>query len=153
MQDLVAEAFKEGARCAYDKCSCQESSNVRSLPEYYDLKTCSACSIVSYCSKQAQKKDWPRHKKVCSYFCPFKQMAGELDTRQKLALDNISSELPSIADEYRKKYPGVIALQGALQQTLHLFIQGAIEATRKMVSSNLQWLKETDDDGKGMLKR
>ena len=148
MQDFV---FNEDARCYYDKCSCQESSNVRSVPQY---KPCSACGIVSYCSKLAQTKDWPRHKKVCSHFRPFKHMAGDLLIRQKLPLNNISLELPSIADEYRKKYPGVIALQGALYATpLDLFIRGAVQTTRKMVSSNLRRLAETDDDRRGMLKR
>ena len=27
---------------------------------------CSRCKMVSYCSKECQKKDWKRHKKSCN---------------------------------------------------------------------------------------
>jgi hypothetical protein len=30
-----------------------------------DLKLCSRCKIVSYCSRECQMKDWPDHKKHC----------------------------------------------------------------------------------------
>ena len=138
LAEIIASLNFKGARCAYDKCSCQ-SSNLRSS------KTCSACGIVSYCSKEIQIKDWPRHKKVCSGFRPFKHMVGDLAIPQKLALDNISLGLPSIEDEYRKKYPEAL---------LHcLFIQGGLQATREMVSSNLRMLNKTSDgDREDMLK-
>jgi len=29
------------------------------------LRVCSACGIVSYCSKECQVKDWPQHKLLC----------------------------------------------------------------------------------------
>lgn len=30
-----------------------------------DLKMCSRCKVVSYCSRECQVKDWPAHKKMC----------------------------------------------------------------------------------------
>jgi MYND finger len=32
-----------------------------------DLKRCQTCSLVMYCSKECQKKDWKRHKLDCAH--------------------------------------------------------------------------------------
>ncbi|KAI9016881.1 hypothetical protein DFJ74DRAFT_678681 [Hyaloraphidium curvatum] len=34
-------------------------------PEYGAYKKCSRCKLVSYCSKECQRKDWAEHKTVC----------------------------------------------------------------------------------------
>ena len=80
------------ATCSYGKCSCHRRSDAQVASS---MKTCSKCGIVSYCSKQAQVKDWPRHKEVCYGFSPFKKMASELSIGQKHSLNNITFELPS----------------------------------------------------------
>ena len=98
---------------------------------------------MSYCSKQAQAKD----KTLCCGFRPFKEIAGELSIGQKLSLNKITFELPSIEVEYRKKYPGAYLH--------HLYIQGGLHATQEMVTSNLRMLNEDVDNDlkKSMLKR
>ena len=130
--------------CAYEKCSCHDRSNAQVASP---TKTCSACGIVSYCSKQTQLKDWPRHKKLCSGFRPFKEMAGELSTCHKLALNNITFELPSIEHEYRKRY------SGGYNKLHYLYIQRGLQATQDMVTSNLCMLNREDNDKGNMLKR
>lgn len=136
--------FNMQATCSYGKCSCHGRSDAQVASS---MKTCSKCGIVSYCSKQAQVEDWPCHKKLCSGFRPFKEMAGELSTCQKHSLNKITFELPSIEDEYRKRYPGA--------KLHYLYIQGGLHATQEMVTSNLRMLnEEVDNDLKNnMLKR
>ncbi|EPQ50604.1 hypothetical protein GLOTRDRAFT_118283 [Gloeophyllum trabeum ATCC 11539] len=46
--------------CAY----CKED-NTADIRESTVLNRCSGCKLTRYCGVQCQKKDWPRHKKVC----------------------------------------------------------------------------------------
>jgi hypothetical protein len=41
------------------------------------LKKCGRCEGVSYCSKECQMDDWPRHKEVCKVSCKDKGGRGE----------------------------------------------------------------------------
>lgn len=62
------------------KCSNKYSRLVSAIPEFEakslctvcedavprdKMKFCGACRNKSYCSRECQKKDWPRHKLVC----------------------------------------------------------------------------------------
>jgi hypothetical protein len=44
-----------------DHCYCGKEGN---------LKWCGKCKTTKYCSKECQKKDWPRHKLHCEYSDP-----------------------------------------------------------------------------------
>ena len=37
----------------------------KTFPEVAELKTCKACRVMHYCSKECQRADWPRHKMMC----------------------------------------------------------------------------------------
>jgi hypothetical protein len=37
----------------------------KGVPEVAELKTCKACRLTHYCSKECQRADWPRHKMMC----------------------------------------------------------------------------------------
>jgi hypothetical protein len=42
------------------------------------LQRCSKCLVVSYCSKECQRKDWPNHKKVCKNLAIFRKDKEQL---------------------------------------------------------------------------
>lgn len=41
-----------------------------------NLKRCSSCGMISYCSEEHQKKDWPSHKQFCKVLCQIKEEWG-----------------------------------------------------------------------------
>ncbi|XP_043466974.1 uncharacterized protein LOC122501514 [Leptopilina heterotoma] len=41
--------------------------------EKVNLKKCSACYMISYCSKEHQKQDWMNHKEFCKVLCLIKE--------------------------------------------------------------------------------
>ncbi|XP_043466799.1 uncharacterized protein LOC122501422 [Leptopilina heterotoma] len=45
----------------------------RCYGENVDLKRCGACNMISYCSKEHQKQDWPNHKQFCRVLCQIKK--------------------------------------------------------------------------------
>ncbi|XP_043466784.1 uncharacterized protein LOC122501412 [Leptopilina heterotoma] len=45
----------------------------RCFGEKVNLKRCSACNMISYCSKEHQKQDWPNHKQFCRVLCQIKK--------------------------------------------------------------------------------
>jgi hypothetical protein len=50
----------------------------RKLPSEEDLRYCSMCRVVQYCSRECQKRDWPTHKKLC------KTLAASRKDKEKL---------------------------------------------------------------------
>ncbi|KAF9074767.1 hypothetical protein BDP27DRAFT_1316810 [Rhodocollybia butyracea] len=38
----------------------------RCLPADINLRTCSACTMMRYCSEECQDNDWPKHRQICS---------------------------------------------------------------------------------------
>jgi len=130
MQSLIQMMGKlsaPGIKCSFPNCSCHSGSD-----SIISLKACAACDIVGYCCKQSQTSDWRRHKKMCIGFRHFKDEANLLNNQQKSALNSISLELPSIAEEYLGKYGSGIHI---LMHTS--YIDSALKATRDMVYNNI----------------
>lgn len=130
--------------CSFKACKCRDkdTQRVESIP----LKQCSACGITAYCSKEAQKRDWARHKHVCSKLRPYKDFIMN-HPDMKSSLDSISFEMPNIVEEYKKVYP-------SLHLFHYLFIETALQATRDMLKENLEMMSiENDPDPQNLLKR
>ena len=51
------------AQCAFVACPCHAG---RGIPV---LKRCTGCNSIWYCSREAQRADWARHKKECRPEC------------------------------------------------------------------------------------
>jgi len=64
-RDTIAMSCSEECKKTYTEFY---SSGICKTCENYssDLSKCSRCKNVNYCSVNCQKKDWKRHKKVCS---------------------------------------------------------------------------------------
>jgi len=90
-------------------------------------------------------KDWPRHKKPCTGFRPFKAHAAKLKFQQKQALNEITSKVPPLEIEYRKKYPG--------DTVHHLFIASGRMMTEEMMATNLGMLVKADENCGDFAKR
>jgi hypothetical protein len=52
-------------RCAFLACRCRSSGGVAAAAPPPALKRCSRCHEAYYCSKEAQRADWARHKAEC----------------------------------------------------------------------------------------
>lgn len=63
----------------------------RCFGEKVKLKWCGACKVISYCSVEHQKRDWPKHKEFCNILC---QMKKELE------VNNIFESFKEPAEEF-----------------------------------------------------
>ncbi|XP_043466843.1 uncharacterized protein LOC122501449 [Leptopilina heterotoma] len=64
----------------------------RCFGEKVNLKRCSACDMISYCSKEHQKEDWPSHKQFCKVLCQMKK---------DYKVDNLFESLKANTEEER----------------------------------------------------
>lgn len=136
MEDSAENSFSsmklKERTCAYGACICHESGGAVD-------KTCSACGIVSYCSKEAQVTDWTSHKILCKGLRQFRHVAKDLSIEQKQSINRIDLALPTIDIEYERRYP-----HSPLQH--RLYIHSALQATKRMVESNVTMLHKDEED-------
>ena len=45
---------------------------------FSDIKKCSACNMIYYCSISCQRKDWPKHKLKCKDDAKFRENFGKM---------------------------------------------------------------------------
>lgn len=143
---MMAQIESSQAVCSNPNCHSHNLSIVDQRKN--DLKACAACGVVSYCSKECQKRDWGRHKKICISFRPVKVHVSKLQVTNRSVLNSMSLDLPSIADEYQRRFSPV-----GINMMHQMFSQGGLEATRDMVSNSIRNLMAEDDDASNMLKR
>lgn len=92
--------------CAWHECSKET-----------DLSACAPCEAVSYCSKEHQKADWPRHKAECpkkkdEYNKYLKKVAQELLLMQ-VDVSNHTLQTDSAREEFDTEREKEIRLQSA----------------------------------------
>ena len=139
---ILSQLEINGDQCAFPSCVCHDRPNETSNNS---MKSCSACGVAFYCSKESQKSDWRRHKKICIDLRPFRAQSSKLDTAQKSCLNSMTLELPPIEEEYQEKRPCLGS---------YMFLTQALYATRNMVLSNLRNLLLDDNENTGnILKR
>lgn len=80
---VTDEEFYFPNMCHVCRCFGEKSPN---------LKRCSACGLISYCSKEHQLKNWPSHKQFCKAITQLKK---------KLNVDNIFYKLKQQVRKYR----------------------------------------------------
>lgn len=109
---LIAEAHRRGHAADTQTeiapmCTCcgmKPEDQINRETPLSQLKFCSRCKSVQYCSKDCQTKHWPEHKKVC------KQMAAQRKAREEAERMMQESETQkrifALADEYPDDLPG-----------------------------------------------
>ncbi|XP_043466814.1 uncharacterized protein LOC122501429 [Leptopilina heterotoma] len=70
MLDQLHESEESKAKAVYFTNMCHIC---HCYGEKVKLKRCSACDMISYCSKEHQKEDWPSHKQFCKVLCQMKK--------------------------------------------------------------------------------
>jgi len=60
------ELYREIKKC---QVRCSKCDHCNQITKRKDLKTCSRCKCIYYCSKECQALDWPRHKEFCKGIC------------------------------------------------------------------------------------
>ncbi|KLO17128.1 hypothetical protein SCHPADRAFT_926067 [Schizopora paradoxa] len=57
---VILELFDNDHGIERGSCACCQQ-----MSERKEFKQCSGCGIILYCSKACQRRDWPRHRKMC----------------------------------------------------------------------------------------
>lgn len=131
--------------------SATESCANRNCDVCDNIKACAACGLISYCCKEHQSTDWPRHKVICKALRPLKLQVAGLNLQLKQVLDRSASEiivLPSIDEDCASKYRG----DGVAKAQL-MWVQGGLTEVKKMLKTNISNLLKTDSSQQSLLKR
>lgn len=71
-----------------------------------NLKRCGACAMISYCCKEHQTKDWPKHKQFCKAICKIKN-----DFKVDSVFQSIKGTFSKISlDSWEKYYVGELIM-------------------------------------------
>lgn len=79
------------------RCEVEGCEKANELKDSKLLK-CASCSLVMYCCKEHQKKDWPRHKKECKKLKQLGLWGCIFDPAIELARFPLGTQVPGIAD-------------------------------------------------------
>jgi radical SAM protein with 4Fe4S-binding SPASM domain len=66
MGDVAEEEFRRDLKC--EKCGKKE-----------DIKRCAKCKMLAYCSRDCQKSDWKKNKRICPQLVALREWAEEGD--------------------------------------------------------------------------
>ncbi|XP_043466813.1 uncharacterized protein LOC122501428 [Leptopilina heterotoma] len=105
----------------------------RCFGENVNLKRCSACNMISYCSKEHQKQDWPNHKEFCKVLCQMKKA---------YKVDNLFQSLKPNTEEERMAVFSQIDIDGKGDMLLEcLKMMAALLLKRKLKMSEIQMIQ------------
>jgi MYND finger len=113
----------------YDIKSCRKCSKMNDGGKNM---VCSRCKKVSYCSKQCQREDWPKHRKACKHL----QKEGKFDKKFNDFCQ--SDQFKQSVEEVRRKYdPQAMLSMGFDINALTNPSSGAVQSTIKSLSETM----------------
>jgi hypothetical protein len=89
-----------------------------------ELQICARCKLVSYCSRECQKKDWKQHRLECKKFHGIKKDVKEMERAVRAKTGNSKRQ---VREMYEKNLNGVFELKGfdvALTNIAHMVTVG-----------------------------
>ena len=104
-------------------------------------RSCAACGAISYCSRQCQRLDWKRHKKVCLACRPLKDQ-NLTPIHQRTLKQSLQVHVPPIDQEFQRRFPGRPFL-----------LQEARKVVAEMPMTNLQLLSNNTVSDSDLLQR
>lgn len=115
LQEKAAKAFAPTTKSLHTLCNVHSPYSCAVCKKVKDLQLCSSCQCVRFCSKECQRRYWPRHQSVCKFISSVK--GGLLS--QVSGMNWMKEAVPKIVDVWVKS-KGVPPQNWELEQLIHL---------------------------------